>query len=100
MSFVNLIASIFVGTYRRVTMLRMKDDLLPKFNEVYIVNCLRDECKGQNDSERHQMVLAVSTKKKPAQSTPEGFEEPKFSQTNGSQPDGSQEDPLSFEGLS
>jgi hypothetical protein len=79
-------------------MLRMKHELLPKFNEVYIVNCLRDECKRQNDSEQHPMVLAVSTKKKPAQSTPEGSEDHKLSQTIRSQPDGSQEDPLSFEG--
>lgn len=46
MSLVNLVANILVGSYRRVTMIPMKDKL-PEFNEVYIVNCLRKECKGK-----------------------------------------------------
>jgi hypothetical protein len=65
MSLVNLIVNFMVGSYRRITMMPMKDAKLPKYNEVYIVNCLQRECPGELDCpERSQhlpRVLAIKS---------------------------------------
>jgi len=65
MSFVNFVACIFVGSYRRVSVLRMKDDIKENFNELYIVDCPREKCSGKKNSERHQVVLAIRNERPP-----------------------------------
>jgi hypothetical protein len=95
MSLVNLVANTLVGSYRRVTMLPMEKDELPEFNEVYIVNCLREECAGsKNCSEIHPLrVLSLSkTSGAGSESVSKGSSEP-----NPSTPHHTQD--LSFEGL-
>jgi hypothetical protein len=89
MSLVNLLANTLVGSYRRVTMLRMKKDKLPEFNEVYIVNCLREECAGSKDcSERHRLKIlskrsagvpeSVDNGSEPKAATPDQAQGPLF----------------------
>ena len=99
MSFVNLLANVFVGSYRRVTMLRKKTPFPDKFNETYIVNCTRVECKKKNKSERHQIVLKIREQTPTGSpSTPSG--EPKEPETTVSQVDGSGGATTLFDGLS
>lgn len=94
MSLVNLVANTLVGSYRRVTMLRMEKDKLPQFNEVYIVNCLREECAGnKNCSEKHPVrVLSKRSGAGFHESVDKGSSEPNASTLDHTQ------DP-SFEGL-
>jgi hypothetical protein len=64
MSFVNLIAGVFVGSYHRVNVLRMKSDIKYKFNEVYIVECPRERCT-KHQVTKHQVVFAIKNEFEP-----------------------------------
>jgi hypothetical protein len=65
MSLVNLIVNFMLGSYRQVTMMPMKNAKLPKYNEVYIVDCLQKQCPGELDctkrSQHLPRVLAITS---------------------------------------
>lgn len=96
MSFVNFLANIFVASYRRVTMLTMKSQFQQKFNEIYIINCPREECHNRKMSEQHQMVLAIKDEKNQPESVPTSSVEPK----DPGKAESKVEKPMTFEGLS
>jgi hypothetical protein len=71
MSVINLIASVFVGSYRQVTVLPMEKDKFPDVNEVYLVKCLDKECPGKStcDKQHHRRIIALDLHS-PPKSTP------------------------------